>query len=220
MPEQSSSQLVPAIIGLLGTGLGGLITYKVQKNIETMKTQQQKKALTAAFYGEIYSLLQLTKARQYFEMIYQTLEKINTSDQYPPHEHFLTVTMKGYFEVYYNNTQYIGELDPDITPLITNFYVNIFSILEDMTTEPAAAFRLACFASDDIRTRNIIYINNLKRNLSSDLFLLYKTIELGEIICKNLSIRYGYEHEPVFDNLDYLRIMMYKVADIEDKNKC
>jgi len=217
--EQSCSQLlpvlIPAISGLLGTALGGLITYKVQKNIETIKTEQQKKALTAAFYGEIYSILQLTKTRQYFEMIYKILENINANDYYPPHEHFLTVNIKGYFEVYYNNTEHIGELDPDISPLITNFYVNIFSLLEDMTTEPADAFRLAIFVSNDYETRKNTYTDNLRRNLTNDLLILYKTIELGENICKNLSIRYGYKHRPVFDNLDYLRKMMSKFADIE-----
>lgn len=211
------TEFVPALTAILGTAVGGFVTYKVQTSIEKTKVEQRKKALTAALYGEIHSLLHLAEIRNYLGMIINVVSFIQKNKNYPAHEHFFTMQLQDYFDIYHNNSQFIGEIDSDVAPKISSFYVNVFSLLEDMLTQPGEAYRLAQTAYGATPLANQLYIDNLYSGLINDMRLFCQSIHIGQEICETLSKRYSYKYEPVFDNIAQLEAQIDEFKDLKWK---
>ena len=209
------TELITACIGLLGTAVGGFATYAVQTTIEKNRVKQRKEALTAALYGEIYSLLHLAEVRNYLGMIMSVTSCIQENKFYPPHEHFFTMNLQGYFDIYRNNSKFIGEIDSDIAPKISSFYVNVFSLLEDMLTQPGEAYRLAHTAFGETLIAKQSYVNSLYKGLINDMLLFCQSINVGQEICETLSKRYSYKYEPVFKNIAQLKAKIDKFKDLK-----
>lgn len=189
------------IWALVGTLAGGFVTYLAQIKIAEKEREARKKALSAAFYGEIYSLLHLAEQRNYIGYIKGVLAFIDKHRIYPVQDSFFQMQFQDYFAVYRNNIQHIGELDPDITPLITEFYIKAFSLMEDMTGLPGSIIKETALAYGDPNISKKVYVDSLERALKEDLTLAYNIIATGKIICEKLSDKYKLNYTPVFADL-------------------
>lgn len=186
---------------LLGVILGGLVTFGTQYFVDKRRAEEQKKALSAAFFGEIYSLLKLAQKRKYFEMIVDAVIYINEHNSYYYFDKFFTMKFNDYFSVYRQNVKNIGTLDADITPLLTEFYIKVLSLLEDLTVLPGSILQNAQNMYSDEAKIHEVYVLNLRRYLMDDITLIHEAIVIGKQLCEKLSQTYNLDYKPIFENL-------------------
>lgn len=186
---------------LLGVLAGAIVTFGTQCLLNWLHTRARRRALSAAFFGEIYALLSLAATRCYLEIYYREYLWLEVAKEYPVFNTYLQMQFDAYFTVYKANVAEIGNLDSDVIPLITNFYLKIFSIMEDVTELPKSAWEWACQQCSAEQNPQPVYIAKLKDTLSQDIFLLMEVIDNGRRVCETLSERYGFEYKPVFEHV-------------------
>lgn len=186
---------------LLGVLVGGIVTFGAQYFVDKRHAKARKKALSAAFFGEIYALLSLAEEREYLEKYFREYLRLEVAKDYPVFDTYLQMQFDAYFTVYKANVSEIGHLDSDIIPLITDFYLKIFSILEDMTKIPNAKWKLVHQQGVTLEKEKCKYISLLKEMLPQNLRLFMETIDKGKYICETLSNRYDLKYTPVLGHV-------------------
>ena len=106
-----------------------------------------------------------------------------------------------YFSVYRQNVKNIGTLDADITPLLTEFYIKVLSLLEDLTVLPGSILQNAQNMYSDEAKIHEVYVLNLRRYLMDDITLIHEAIVIGKQLCEKLSQTYNLDYKPIFENL-------------------
>lgn len=183
---------------IIGSAITAALAYVTQSAIEIRKEEERRKNLSAAFFGEIHAILSLAETRGYLETFYAEYINIERNRTYPPLDKFLNMQFGDYFAVYRSNVNHIGDMDSDILPLITEFYLKIFSLMEDMTMIPGALLKNARKMCPDERSAQAGYINILCKTLAQDIDIFMRVIDVGKQICDILSSRYDIPCEPVF----------------------
>lgn len=183
---------------LLGVLAGAIVTFGTQCLLNWLHTRARRRALSAAFFGEIYALLSLAETRRYLEIYYREYLLLEVTKEYPVFDTYLQMQFNDYFTVYKANVAEIGNLDSDVIPLITSFYMKIFSIMEDVTKIPKSAWESACQQCSATQNPQSVYIAKLKDTLVQDIFLFMEVIDKGRRVCEMLSKRYGFEYNQVF----------------------
>lgn len=202
---------------LAGTIIGGCITFFTQTYMRKKEKEELRKTISAAFYSEVCSLLKLAKMRQYLEMLVEAIMVIDNKKTYPPVEQLFNFRFEDYFSVYRNNVKNIGILDPEIAPLLTEFYVNVFSLLEDLTTMPGSTYQKAyriCLGN-----AHAIYIRKLRHNFINDIILLHGAINIGSTICLKIGERYGLQYTNIFSELRPLNEILNELEHQPKGNK-
>lgn len=183
---------------LLGVLAGAIVTFGTQCLLNWLHTRARKRALSAAFFGEIYALLSLAEKREYLETYFREYLILEAAEEYPVFDAYLQMQFDTYFTVYKSNVGEIGSLDYDIIPLVTSFYLKIFSIMEDMTKHPKAAWEAACQQCKTAQEAQSAYRKQLKDTLAQDIAFFIEIIDNGKRICEILSVRYEFKYIPVF----------------------
>lgn len=190
------------IASLAGAWVGGKIASNTQKEIWKQETQRQCKSVQAAFYGEIYAILRLIETRNYERILDNALLYIKQYGDYPVHDNFLRMKFDTYYQVYKNHIQDIGMMPSETAANITNFYILMFSLLEDVTSSPGVvmegAKKVCLTTNNDVKKT---YINNLAFLLKNDYVLLYELIDAGKKICETLSNDLNIKYTPVFKGI-------------------
>lgn len=186
-----------SLLGIIG---GGFVTYLTQYYLTRKQHEKRRKALSCAFYGEVYSLLKLAQMRQYYEMVTNTVLYIDQNNDFPHLDKFFSMQFDDYFAVYRQNVKDIGDLDSEVAPLLTEFYINVFSLLEDLTMIPGATLQHAStmYSGKEVQTA---YVENLRSSLMEDIILIHKAIMLGSEICQRISAKYDLGYTPIFKEL-------------------
>ena len=197
---------------LLGVIIGGFVTFGTQYFVDKRRAFEHRKALSAAFFGEVYSLLKLAQKRKYFEMIVDAVIYINKYHSFYSFDKFFSMQFGDYFSVYRQNVKDIGSLAPDIAPLLTEFYIKVFSLLEDITVLPGSLLKNVQAMSEDQAKVHELYIYNLRKYLMEDITLIYEVILLGRQLCERLAQTYGLEYTPIFNDLRTIKAI---IADLE-----
>ena len=195
--------IITGISGFVGAWYGGKLVSDTQKMITEQESERQRMSVTAAFYGEIYSILRLIEMRDFERILMNALSYIKENKKYPVYDSFLRMKFDVFYLVYKNHIQDIGKMAPETAVNITNFYIAMFSLLEDATAAPGAVMDSATqicqttLGSDVNRT----YVRNLATLIKSDYILLYELIDTGKKICESLSKDLGIEYIPVFKDI-------------------
>lgn len=196
-----SDVILSAIISFAGVWIGGKNVSNTQKKITEQTAERQRKSIEATFYSEIYAILRLVEMRNYERIFDHTLSYIKQYKGYPVHDSFLKMKFDVYHLVYKNHIQDIGTMSPETAANITNFYIVMFSLLEDAIAIPGSVMKNATqmcktMPGSDV---NQIYIANLASLLKSDYIMLYELIDTGKKICKSISKDLGISYIPVFE---------------------
>ena len=192
----------------MGVFVSSSLGYLIHQQKEAEKQKERERSIAMAFYGEIHSLLKLAETREYIEIIDRECKQIEKTKAYPLLDKFLDIQFTDYFTVYRTNVNNIGALNSDIIPLITEFYIKLFSIMEDMTMIPGSLLKKARFMCDDEENVQSQYVNHLQVALAQNLLLFLQVITIGKQICEKLSSTYKFPCDPVFTHVksydDYL----------------
>ena len=118
--------LISVIVGALLVAIGGLAGNTV---LEIVRERKLRRTLALALQGEVQSLLELFEKRGYIEGIRAAKAQTEATGKFQAY-HFRA--RKNYFSVFEAHVGQIGILRLPLSELVTRFYAQAKSILEDM----------------------------------------------------------------------------------------
>lgn len=160
--------LITGIIGIVGALLGGLMTFLTTSHMENKKQGSKARQLALAFQGEIKAILHIVQRRQYLQGIQQLLTEMNATGE---RRQLQIKVRRNYILVFENNVSKIGLLPRPLPGLISQFYVQIKSVLEDIESHTEGDF-------------NILGHSEYMTFLHELYFLLEETVQIGKILIK------------------------------------
>jgi F0F1-type ATP synthase membrane subunit c/vacuolar-type H+-ATPase subunit K len=80
--------LIGGLSGVGGAWIGGKIVSDTQKKIMEENAEKQRKSVAAAFYGEIYTILNLIQMRNYEKIFKNALYHIKKHKNHPVSDSF------------------------------------------------------------------------------------------------------------------------------------
>lgn len=188
----NSPLFAASIVSIVSVAAGALCNNWGAKNQRKSEHKDLQKNLRYAFSCEINAIVELIKKRDYLQGVKDSFVYFHTAIENGrtlecnQTESFITSNFDDYFHVYRSNVGQLGMLAPQTSKKIVQFYIQIFSLLEDATQAPGTILRNA--QRNNSKESDICYTYALAmRDLfAHDAQLLQETIELGEEICKLL----------------------------------
>ena len=182
MPDESG------IWALLGSAATALLSYFIQVARENYQDTKRRQVVAAAIAGEVQSLLLIIERREYVKVLENLIAYINAGGIMDSSD-FMSVSTDAFFGVYKEYLSEIGALGVELTGQTTQFYVNIFGLLEDATNTMKLMWRNACdIHPNDMSNAKILYTHGCKNMFEKDLVLLKETIHSGEDLVNKLSL--------------------------------
>ena len=182
MPDESG------IWALLGSAATALLSYFIQVARENHQDTKRRQVVAAAIAGEVQSLLLIIERREYVKVLENLIAYINAGGIMDSSD-FMSVSTDAFFGVYKEYLSEIGALGVELTGQTTQFYVNIFGLLEDATNTMKLMWRNACdIHPNDMPNAKILYTQGCKNMFEKDLALLKETIHSGEDLVNKLSL--------------------------------
>jgi hypothetical protein len=139
--------LISVIVGGLLVAIGG---FASNTWLDIIRKRKLRRTLALAIRGEVQALLEIFEKRGYIEGIRAAKAHIEATGKFQAY-HFSA--RKNYFSVFEANVGKIGNLKPPLSELITRFYAQAKSILEDMERfeklDPASVDPIAAIATYD-----------------------------------------------------------------------
>lgn len=176
------------IWALLGSAATALLSYFIQVAREKHQDTKRRQVIAAAIAGEVQSLLIIIERREYVKILENLIVYINAGGIMDS-SNFMSVSTDAFFGVYKEYLSEIGVLGVELTGQTTQFYVNIFGLLEDATSTMKLMWHNAC----DIHPNNmshakVMYTQSCKNMFEKDLALLKETIQSGEDLVNKLNL--------------------------------
>lgn len=167
-------------VGAIAAAAISVIAF-VWKYFYTLR--QERKSLAAAFSGEIYTILQTIKNRQYGNIFTDILENIRNDKLSLFDTPLFTINLGIAFPMYRTQIKNIGFLPSELSKKIILFYGNIFALLEDTQNSPRLYHDQAnTNASGDLEATKDSYYRMWEKTCNKDIEILSATIELGNEI--------------------------------------
>lgn len=183
------------IWAILGSAFTAALTYFIQVARENHQDTKKRQVVAAAIAGEVRSLLLIIERREYVKVLENLIAYINAGGIMDSSD-FMSVSTDAFFGVYKEYLSEIGALGVELTGQTTQFYVNIFGLLEDATNTMKLMWRNACdIHPNDMSNAKILYTRGCKNMFEKDLALLKETIQSGEDLVHKLSLVATQNHE-------------------------
>jgi hypothetical protein len=164
--------LISVIVGGLLVAIGG---FASNTWLEIVRDRKLRRTLALAFQGEVQALLEMFEKRGYIEGIRAAKAETEATGKFQAY-HFRA--RKNYFSVFEAHLGQIGILRLPLSELITRFYAQAHSVLEDMERfekmDPASVDPIAAIADYD-----------------EVLILFEDTVAVGKQIVQEVSRRYS-----------------------------
>ncbi|MBU1424598.1 MAG: hypothetical protein KKH12_12585 [Gammaproteobacteria bacterium] len=139
--------LISVVIGGLLVAIGG---FASNTWLEIARERKSRRTLALALQGEIQALLEIFEKRGYIEGIRAAKAQTEATGKFQAY-HFRA--RKNYFSVFEAHVGQVGILRLPLSELVTRFYAQANSILEDMERfeklDPASVDPLAAIADYD-----------------------------------------------------------------------
>jgi hypothetical protein len=120
---------LPLIQVATGALIGGCAAFFGSFALRLHELKTERRNVASAFFGELIALRSISERRKYIDHIRAGVERIKTTNQ----PFFFHIRIKGkYFQVYEANIGKMGLLHAPIPQLISVFYTQCQSIMEDM----------------------------------------------------------------------------------------
>ena len=151
--------------------MGGVLGPHI---IESLKHKRDAKNLAFAFRGELIAIRTIVSHRNYLEHLSKIIEHIKTTNE--PYI-FKVNVRQNYFNVYEKNVDKLGLLPNPLPELISTFYTQAKSVLEDLES-----LRDGDFSSPNT---DLVFVYTELYNL------LYNTMKLVDVITQEIETAYS-----------------------------
>ena len=176
------------IWAILGSAFTAALTYFIQVAREDYKEAKRIRVVAAAIAGEVKSLLTIIERREYVRTLEGLVASIDAGN-FMSSSDFMSVNTDAFFGVYKEHLAEIGVLGVELTSQTTQFYVNLFGLVEDATSTIKLMWKTACdIRPNDMGQARIIYTQSCRNMFEKDLALLKETIQSGEDLVNKLSL--------------------------------
>ncbi len=163
--------LIPVIVGGLLTFMGGVLGPHI---IEKLKHNRDAKNLAFAFRGELIAIRTIVNHRNYLGHLTEIIEHVKATNE--PFI-FKVNVRQNYFNVYEKNVDKLGLLPSPLPELISTFYTQAKSVLEDLES-----LRNGDFSTSDTDLVNVY----------EELYnLLYSTMKLVDTITQEIETAFS-----------------------------
>ena len=151
------------------------------------KVRQERQSLAAAFSGEVHTILNTIRMRDYAKLFTDILDNIRNdrlSFFYTP---LFTINLEVAFPMYRTQIMNIGFLPSELSKKLVLFYGNIFALLEDTQNSPKLYHEQALInANGDFEAAKKSYYKMWTKTCNNDIDILTETIKLGDDITNEL----------------------------------
>ena len=163
--------LIQVIVGGLLTFMGGVLGPHI---IEKLKHNRDAKNLAFAFRGELIAIRTIVNHRNYLGHLTQIIEHVKATNE--PFIFKINVR-QNYFNVYEKNVDKLGLLPNPLPELISTFYTQAKSVLEDLQS----------LRDGDFSSPNTDLVDVYEELYN----LLYNTMKLVDTITQEIETAYN-----------------------------